>query len=374
MLVAAGLGGLGAAVGRTGGETERQREGETDGRSRSRRPAVPPSLSPAFWTGVLARVAVAATLLLLIAGGLVTSKEAGLAVVDWPNSFGYNMFLYPLSRMTGGVYYEHAHRLLGSLVGLTTLVLAAHLQRTERRAWLRRFGWAALAVVIVQGVMGGLRVTGSFTLSTAAADTRPSIGLAILHGVLGQMFFGMMVAISVFTSTRWQAAPEPVSAASARTDQVFSIVLVAALVVQLLLGALVRHIALGLLIHVSAAVIVVLIALTCGARAWGLYPQQGVLNRLGRSLMGLTAGQVVLGLSALFATGLLIGEPAPVPRLLDVMLTTAHQAVGAILLACAVALMLWTHRALSPLEAPASASAGFPEAARPVSREVEPYA
>ena len=79
------------------------------------------------WTGPLAKVAVAATLLLLIAGGLVTSQEAGLAVVDWPNSFGYSMFLYPLSRMSGGIYYEHAHRLFGTLVGLTTLVLAVQL-------------------------------------------------------------------------------------------------------------------------------------------------------------------------------------------------------------------------------------------------------
>ena len=78
------------------------------------------------FTAVHANVTVAATFLLVVAGGLVTSNEAGLAVVDWPNSFGYNMFLYPLAKMTGGIYYEHAHRLYGSLVGLTTIVLAGY--------------------------------------------------------------------------------------------------------------------------------------------------------------------------------------------------------------------------------------------------------
>ncbi len=86
------------------------------------------------WTGALAGVAAAATLLQLLVGGLVTGEKAGLSVVDWPNSFGYNMFLYPLSRMTGGIYYEHAHRLFGSLVGLTTVVFAAHLLAAERRS------------------------------------------------------------------------------------------------------------------------------------------------------------------------------------------------------------------------------------------------
>src|SRR5882672_3707583 len=127
--------------------------------------------TPPDWTAILARVAVAATFLLLVAGGLVTSNKAGLAVVDWPSSYGYNMFLYPFSRMTGGIYYEHAHRLLGALVGLTTAILAMHLARAEERAFVKRMGLAALALVIAQGVLGGLRVT------------EKNIDLAIVHGV-----------------------------------------------------------------------------------------------------------------------------------------------------------------------------------------------
>ena len=89
-------------------------------------------IDPADWTALFSKVAVAATFLLVVAGGLVTSNEAGLAVVDWPNTFGSNMFLFPLARMTGGIYYEHAHRLFGALVGLTTIVLAVRLWRSRR--------------------------------------------------------------------------------------------------------------------------------------------------------------------------------------------------------------------------------------------------
>jgi len=95
------------------------------------------SLDGLAWRTGFAGVAVVAGLLVVVAGGLVTSLEAGLAVPDWPNSFGSNMFLYPLAKMTGGIYYEHAHRLYGSLVGLTTIVLAVVLWFTDDRIWLR---------------------------------------------------------------------------------------------------------------------------------------------------------------------------------------------------------------------------------------------
>jgi hypothetical protein len=108
------------------------------------------------WTSLFSKVAVAATFLLVVAGGLVTSNEAGLAVVDWPNSFGTNMFLFPLARMTGGIYYEHAHRLFGALVGLTTIALAVRLWRYDNRTWLKRLSMAAVVLVVLQGILGGL--------------------------------------------------------------------------------------------------------------------------------------------------------------------------------------------------------------------------
>ena len=244
------------------------------------------------WTGLFSRVAVIATFLLVVAGGLVTSHEAGLAVVDWPNTFGANMFLYPLSKMTGGIYYEHAHRLFGALVGLTTMGLAIRLWRRDDRRPVHRFATLAVGLVVIQGVLGGLRVTGGFTLSTSEADMAPSIALAVTHGVMGQVFLSLIVGLAVVTSTAWLEAPAAEKKASAGMDRTLQIWLVAALVVQLVLGAVQRHTAQGLIIHISLAALVVMIAVMAGARAWGLYHGIRPVQHFGQLLMAGVAVQV----------------------------------------------------------------------------------
>jgi cytochrome c oxidase assembly protein subunit 15 len=100
-----------------------------------------------------------ATFLLIGLGGLVTSHQAGLAVPDWPTSYGYNMFLFPVHFWQANIFYEHTHRLLASFVGLLTGVLAVWLWLREPRRWLRWLGVAAFFAVVLQGVLGGLRVT-----------------------------------------------------------------------------------------------------------------------------------------------------------------------------------------------------------------------
>lgn len=297
------------------------------------------------WTGLLAQVAVAATFLLVVAGGLVTSNEAGLAVVDWPNTFGANMFLYPLSKMTGRIYYEHAHRLFGALVGLTTITLAIRLWRRDDRSAVRRFAVLAVVLVVLQGVLGGLRVTGSFTLSTSESDMAPSIALAVAHGVLGQLFLGLVVSLAVVTSSRWRAAIAPDVRSGAATDRTAQLWLIAVLIVQLVLGAVQRHLAQGLIIHISLAAIVVMIAVLVGARAWGLYPGLQPVQRLGQWLMSMVAVQVALGIAALAVTQgrAVVGSPSTI----EVTIATAHQATGALLLGLSVALALWTRRLLA---------------------------
>jgi cytochrome c oxidase assembly protein subunit 15 len=335
------------------------------------------------WRGGLAIVAACATFLLLAAGGLVTGFDEGLAVVDWPNTEGYNMFLYPLARMTGGVYLEHAHRLLGSLVGLTTLVMALHIQRSEPRRWVRRVAWLALLFVILQGVLGGLRVTGRLTWSTRAADTDPKILLAIVHGIFGQVVFATLVALAVWRSRAWQTAPPPTAAPSASTDRTFGVALVALVIVQLMLGALVRHfswaldilryglpvdpkrlVAIGqrvLHVHIAVAVLVVVFGITVGVRAWGLYRDVRPLHTLGSRLLLLLGVQLALGIFALAVSG--TDAPDRRPTAFDVLITTAHQVVGAAVLAWAVMLLLWNYRRLC---APA-------RAARAVNSSPAPY-
>lgn len=297
---------------------------------------------PEAWTALFAKVTVAATFLLVVAGGLVTSHEAGLAVVDWPNTFGTNMFLYPLARMTGGIYYEHAHRLFGALVGLTTIALAVRLWRRDPRPWLRWLAAAAVVLVIVQGVLGGLRVTGGFTLSVSEADMAPNIALAVVHGVLGQVFLCVVVAIAAATSLWWSAAPPAEPRATLPGDRSLQQWLVATLLVQLVLGAVQRHLAWGLIIHISLAAVVTMLAVIAGARAWGMYHGTWPVQQLGQAVIGVVSVQVALGIAALAVTQgrAIVGSPTA----LEVTIATAHQATGAALLALSVALALWTRR------------------------------
>jgi cytochrome c oxidase assembly protein subunit 15 len=324
LMLGALLGGVGGAIG-------------------AARPVAP---RPRNWTGAFAAVAAAATFLLLAVGGMVTSHAAGLAVVDWPNSFGYNMFLYPLGRMTGGVYFEHAHRLFGSLVGVTTLVLALHLQRREPRGWVRRLAWVALGAVVVQGVLGGLRVTGHFTLSTSPADVAPSLALAVVHGVLGQLFFALMVGLAVVTSTVWLSDRAAAERASAATDRTLAAILIGVLSVQLVLGAVQRHLVQGLLVHITLAVLVLGVGLAATLRSWGLYVELPVLPRLGRGLLTLLLLQVVLGMVALAAVA--GGPEVAASGGWRAVARTVHQANGALLLGGAVMLRLWIGRLLVP--------------------------
>jgi len=293
------------------------------------------------WDSAFSLSAIGATFLLIIAGGVVTGQQAGLAVVDWPNSFGSNMFLYPLSRMTGSIYFEHSHRLIGSLVGLVTLVLTIQLWRVEDRAWVKRLALLALVLVIIQGILGGLRVTGHFTLSQDAEVTRPSILLAIVHGVLAQVFLSTLVGLFCVTTPLWRKA-EIHQHSGARIDHVLSRVLVIMMIVQLMLGAVLRHVSGGLLLHITWAMFVAMVAVFAGLRARGEHRSVPMIPALGSGLAWLVGIQLVLGVLALWGTSLT--DSLGAPHVLDVVFTTLHQTTGAVILAISIMLMLWTRR------------------------------
>jgi heme A synthase len=292
----------------------------------------------ADWTSALARVAAVATLLLVAVGGLVTSENAGLAVVDWPNSYGYNMFLFPLSRMVGGIFYEHAHRLLGSLVGLTTLVLCIRVFRTDARGRFRALAAGALLLVVGQGVLGGLRVTGHFTMSDSVAVTRPNLTLAMVHGMTGQIFFAWMAMLATLASPTWKRGP---IRAAGFPDRVLPLVLVGGLFVQLLLGVRVRHLGASPLPHVAFALMLLLLAAAAGVRTLVTFGSVAVLRRTGRALIAVAVAQVLLGGWALVTVG---RDPAAPPNAMQVVATTLHQTTGALFLATAVVLALWLRR------------------------------
>ena len=177
------------------------------------------------WLHRFAVFTAAATLVLICAGGIVTSKGVGLAVPDWPNTFGYNMFLFPISKWVGGVFYEHTHRLIASGVGMLTTMLAIWLWFKEARSWVRWLGIGAFVAVVVQGVLGGLRVT------------QLSNELGIFHGTLAQLFFVLVSAIALFTS-RWWVRSEPAGGGGMRRH--FAAV-TCLIFLQLVLGATMRH-------------------------------------------------------------------------------------------------------------------------------------
>jgi heme a synthase len=171
-----------------------------------------------------------ATLLLICSGGMVTSKGVGLAVPDWPTTFGYNMFLFPVSKWVGGILFEHTHRLIASAVGSLTIILTIWLWRSESRKWVRNLGVIALGAVILQGVLGGLRVT----------MLKDEIG--IFHACLAQGFLGLVVVIAVITSRFWKTLAnvvvDPKKFAPIKTIAIAATV---AIYVQLALGATMRH-------------------------------------------------------------------------------------------------------------------------------------
>jgi len=171
----------------------------------------------------------AGVLVLICSGGLVTSHGAGMAVPDWPNSFGYNMFLFPLSHWIGGVFFEHTHRLIASGVGLLTIALCLLTLWVEDRVWVKWLSVLAVAAVIIQGVLGGLRVTEHNAV------------LGLFHGCLAQGFFCLIATIALVTSRFWYRI-EPVTHQSVvRSLRFWTITVTGMLFVQLALGASMRH-------------------------------------------------------------------------------------------------------------------------------------
>jgi heme a synthase len=182
------------------------------------------------WLHRFAVLTTVATLALIGVGGLVTSHGVGMAVPDWPTTYGYNMFLFPPAQWVGGIFYEHSHRLLASFVGLLTTILAVWLWVKEPRRSVRWAGVAAFVAVVLQGVLGGLRVT----------LYKDEIG--IFHAILAQSFFVLLSCIAVVTSTAWGRAV----AAGKRIEmtaglRALGMTALTLVFVQLVLGASMRH-------------------------------------------------------------------------------------------------------------------------------------
>jgi cytochrome c oxidase assembly protein subunit 15 len=161
---------------------------------------------------------------------MVTSKNVGLAVPDWPTTFGYNMFLFPVSKWVGGILFEHTHRLMGSVVGLLTIILAVWLWLGDDRRWIRNLGVIEVVAVIIQGILGGLRVT----------MMKDQIG--IFHACVAQAFLGLLVFIGLVTTQFWRSLTyRVVDSKSFSPIKTLAVAVTVAIYVQLAIGATMRH-------------------------------------------------------------------------------------------------------------------------------------
>jgi cytochrome c oxidase assembly protein subunit 15 len=271
------------------------------------------------------------TLVLIVAGALVTSNDAGLSVPDWPTSFGS---IYKIPQMVGGIRYEHTHRMVAEFVGLLTIILAIWTWRAEKRRWLRLLAVAALATVVIQGILGGITVLHFLPPAVSSA-----------HAAVAQTFFCIAVCIAVFTGRRW-LADHPRTEPDTRRPTLFTLTLLSIFVlyVQLLLGAMFRHHGMSWWPHVVHAGIVAIVLSWTAVRAISVYSKVDAVKQPAVTVLGLMVAQLCLGFLA-FITRVMWGQDAAQPELPMVIATVVHVAVGSLLLATTVvlAIQVWRH-------------------------------
>ena len=295
-----------------------------------------------------AKFVAACTVLLLLAGSLVTSTDSGLSVPDWPTTYGWNMFTFPPSKWVGGILYEHGHRLIASSVGFLTIVLAAWLWRAEPRRWMKYLGLTALGAVVMQGVLGGITVL--FFLPAA---------VSIAHAGLAEIFFCITVSIALFTSPGWirgyAGALDPTEIDDGRLRQVATTT-TALVYTQILIGATMRHTGAGLAIpdfplmfghvvpdhwsgpiaihfaHRVGALVVTLAVLGTSGHVWYHHRRRSELTRPATLLVALVALQVTLGALTVLSRR-------------DVWINSFHVVCGALVLTTSLVITLRSWRA-----------------------------
>ena len=284
---------------------------------------------------------VACTVFLVLAGSLVTSTGSGLAVPDWPTSYGWNMFTFPPAMWVGGIFYEHGHRLVASTVGLLTIVLAVWLWLVDPRRWMKRLGALALGTVVVQGLLGGLTVLFFLPAPVSTA-----------HAGLAELFLCLTVAIAVFSSPGWLQGSERVDDAVLRRTTLATTALI---YLQILIGATMRHTHAGLAIpdfplmfggiipdhwdsgiaihfaHRVGALVVALAVLATAGRTWSVHRRRRGIARPAAWLAALLFVQIVLGAFTVWSRR-------------AVWINSAHVVCGALVLATSLVLTLRSWR------------------------------
>ncbi len=324
----------------------------------SRKPSIPAASNP-LWLGRFALVASVSIVPLIVVGGLVTSTGSGMAVPDWPNTYGTNMFLYPLGpRAAPDVFLEHSHRLFGTLIGLTTLVLTIMVFAHDSRKFVRGWALAAFLFVVLQGVLGGIRVRQGHV--DFAQDDK---FYRVLHGVLAQGVFCMYAALAVFLSPICQRAKAGIlsgainlaaSTAKPKLLRIFANAALHTTLLQLIMGAVYRHTRHMhvLWTHIALSFAVVVLAILAASAAQGVRPSDESARRAVARLGALAGASVVLQFVLGWVAFLVAGPTPQAASIGESLIRTAHQANGAVLIASLAGLAAWS-RALAPKASPA---------------------
>src|SRR5580704_3261091 len=289
------------------------------------------------------------TLLLVLAGSLVTSTGSGLSVPDWPTTYGWNMLMFPPSKWVGGILYEHSHRLIATSVGFLSIILAAWLWLAEPRRWMRWLGIAALGAVVAQGVLGGLTVLFFLPASISTA-----------HAGLAEIFFCLVVSIALFTSPQWVDGYGwnwDVSEDSEQRLRALVTTTTGLIYVQILLGATMRHTGAGLAIpdfplmfghlwpthwdpqiaihfsHRVGALVVVLSVIATSTYVWFHRHERRELTRPAALLVALVTAQVTLGALTVLSRR-------------DILINSLHVVCGALVLTTSLVLTLRSWRGM----------------------------
>ena len=302
----------------------------------------------------MAVLLVCATFPLIWVGGLVTTYDAGMSVPDWPSTYGYNLFLYPWQTWLLGpfdLFIEHGHRLLGALVGLIAIATMLVTWRCEKRSWVVGMSVGVLALVIVQGGLGGLRVIGN------------EVQLARIHGIVGPAFFALTVALAVVTSRLWKNEKRRSSDAGTGKLQRLAALTTGLVFIQLILGAYLRHLPADwspyafravVVFHLFMAAALAFHVLLLTLRVVRQHRRDVALLRPSLMLALLIVVQICLGGATWVANyswpqwavqmGLGIGHTVQAGSYGQAMIVTAHQATGSLILGFAVVLTLRAFR------------------------------
>jgi cytochrome c oxidase assembly protein subunit 15 len=295
---------------------------------------------------LFAALVAASTAVLILAGGFVTSTGSGLSVPDWPNTYGWFMWSFPIDNMVGGIWYEHSHRLIASVVGFLIVVLAVWLWRAEPRRWVRNLGYLSLAAVITQGILGGITVLWFLP---------PPVSVA--HASLAEIVFCLTATIALVTAPGWQRAyvREGGSTPDDHVLQRLAIVTTAIIYVQIVLGATMRHTGAGLAIrdfplafghllpphwdakiaihfaHRAGALVVAALIVATAGHVLYHHRRRPELVRPATLLLGLLVLQITLGAFNVWSG-------------LHFVINSLHVVTGASVLVTSLALTLRAHR------------------------------